>query len=235
MTDLSLIDPSGVFNTSTFSYEPEENAGVRSHGYDHRQVSDRLPFMLMRDSSPTNILSFWVNPSESQWSIATRTTIEKVAGGAIHHEWPQIGLGSQGASVFDQPVVRFAFQSGIITPYGYQHVGSWGKPRSEADKEKDYIPPGIGNFYQFMTILSDTNVTPAGTPNYVNILYLSATFPALWLRGFFTPDGVSWTDTADNPYQVNAWGASFEVFSSTPALNDSAQLRGAFRALGFNG
>jgi len=189
----------------------------------------RLPFTIatqeqINSKGADHLLNFWVNPSECQWRVGTRTFIEPIAGGAIHHEWPSVPLGIQSAGKFDQPVVNLSFQSGLIKPYGYQNIAS-------EDAVKN-IPPGLANFYDFLDILAAPNLLADGNPNYVNIFYNSLMFPHMWLQGFFTPDGVQWTETAENPNMIQNWGASFIVFQSTPALTTS-RLRDVFRRQGF--
>ena len=163
-------------------------------------------------------MQWWVNPSECQWKMATRTTIEKISGGVVHHEWPQTGMnGSNGSftgSRYDQPMLSFSFQSGIITPGGYNDILS--------GVDNPSTPPeGLGNFFDFLELLDQPDVTASGAPNYINIIYSSPIFGqrGIWLQGFFTEEGVSWTDTADNPNQITSWGASFMVFNSQPRLS----------------
>jgi hypothetical protein len=48
------------------------------------------------------------------------------------------------------------------------------------------------------------------------------------LMGFFSAEGVQWTDSAENPYQINNWGASFIVFGSNPPIDNSSSLRQHF-------
>ena len=172
-------------------------------------------------------LTWWVNPSECQWKVGTRTTIEKVGGGAIHHEWPQTGMGTNSAfdhSRFDQPMLSLAFQSGIVTVGGYNDIFS-GNSNSSSP------PPGLANFFDFLRLLERSNITEDGYPNYINILYASPIFgdQGIWLQGFFDDGGVSWTDSAENPNQITSWGASFIVYNSSPPLS---KLRSCFQTLG---
>ncbi len=172
-------------------------------------------------------LSFWVNPSECQWKIGTRTTIEKLANGVVHHEWPQKRVLSNASfdnSVLDQPTLSLTFQSGLITNGGYADILT----------DTKEIPAGLGNFFDFLNLLDEPEVTSTGAPNYINIFYVSPLFGprGLWLNGFFTAEGVSWTDSAaDNPNQVNAWGASFVVFNSSTKFSE---LKSNFQTLGLN-
>lgn len=192
----------------------------------------RLPFLIGRDSekNPENYLTFWVNPSQCGWKVGLRSTIEKVAGGAIHHEWPTVGIGTQHPdSLIDHPILSFAFQSGAIYPGAHEELSDFNANRPP----KQTVPEGLGNFYDFLGILGQSNLLPGGKPNYVNILYTSNIFPSIWLQGFFTEEGVNWDDSADNPNQVSNWGASFMVFNSQPSLSTAGELRGHFDTYGF--
>ena len=180
----------------------------------------------MKRVAGDNAVAFLVNPSECSWTVGTRTSIEKISGGAVHHEWPQTGVGAQeGGSRLDQPIINFSFQSGIIT-----HRLSGGKLKSYTDESSDEFSAdgsfaiGLNNFYDFLSLLDQPNLTPDGLPNYVNINYHSAIFANICLQGFFTEAGVAWTDSGENPHMVNSWGASFMVFKSVPGLTDKSAL-----------
>lgn len=218
MSELELLhNPFGKGNSV--------KGGVVPEGVYHRGPRNRIPFSLVMENDMTKLFQFWVNPSECSWSIGLRTTVEKVPGGAVHHQWTSTGIGAQQPSVFEQPVIQFSFQAGIVVPYMYQDV-TWDK--------RDLFPPGLGNFYDFLEILNQPDMTSDGRPNYVNIMYVSSTFPKLWLQGFFTSEGVSWTDTAENPYTISSWGARFEVFASQPRLSNADELRNIFSTFGIN-
>jgi len=200
------------------------DASLPSTAHRHPQVRRAIRWTMGRVSADTignsskNYMQWWVNPSECQWHVATRTTIEKISGGAVHHEWPQTGMYGANepykGSRFDQPMLSLSFQSGIITPGGYNDILSGvDNPTTPA--------PGLGNFFDFLDLLDRPDVLSTGEPNYINIIYASPIFGnrGIWLQGFFTDDGVAWTDSAENPNQISAWGASFMVFSSQPSLN----------------
>lgn len=179
----------------------------------------RNVFMIYTLSSQANPIYFWVNPSETQWRIATRTSIEQINGGAVHHEWRSIGIGTQQGQKLDQPVINFSFQSGLIMPNASEDSGDiylQGKRR---------MPQGIGNFYDFLELLNTPNtIGTGGSPNYVVINYSSPLFPFIQLEGFFTAEGVQWTESAENPGSVQSWGASFVVFRSDPPLFNGGSL-----------
>jgi len=171
----------------------------------------------MARENQSDFLQWWVNPSECRWQVGTRSAIEKIASGAIHYE------AQNQATRLEFPMLTLSFQSGIITQGSYVHVSHASEPK--------ILPHGLANFYDFLAILDQPNSLGGGVPNYVNIFYNSATFGAngMWLQGFFTEDGVTWTDTADNPQTISNWGATFMVVQSNPALT---QLRQKFRTMG---
>lgn len=166
------------------------------------------------------LLTFWINPSETQWRIATRTSIEQIQGGAVHHEWRTTEVtGTQpDASKFDMPTISFAFQSGNITLTSY-------------GENENQMPPGVDNFYDFLEVLNQPTMTKTGAPNYVNIYYATHLFPEIYLQGYFSADGVQWTETADNPNMITGWGASFIVFSSNPPLTSSGALKERYNSV----
>lgn len=196
--------------------------GTSSMSHRHQQTLKSLRWTMGRadnvniGNSGRPFLQWWVNPSECQWKMGTRTTIEKISGGVIHHEWPQTGMNGSNSSFYgsryDQPMLSFTFQSGIITAGGYDDILS--------GTESSTVPSGLGNFFDFLELLDRPDVTDTGAPNYINIIYSSPIFGqrGIWLQGFFTEDGVSWTDSADNPNQINSWGATFMVFNTQPSL-----------------
>ena len=166
-------------------------------------------------------MQFWVNPSECTWHVGLRSSFVKTSGGAIHHEIQQPERNPQANFTrFECPTLNISFQSGIIAPGGYNHI--------ENGDLANIIPHGIANFYDFMDLVDQPNLTAEGQPNYINIMYVSPMHGnrGIWLRGFFDENGVSFTDTADNPNMINGWSASFLVCSSNPPLN---KLRGSYK------
>jgi len=169
-------------------------------------------------------IQLWVNPSECQWKVGTRTANEKTQGGSINYEYIRAPTDPQDLTRFDLPTLSIAFQSGILFHGGYNDLFS-GLP------EPSIVPHGAANFCDFMELLNQPNVLANGSPNYINILYISPLFvghKGLWLKGFFDENGVSWSDSADNPGQINNWTASFTVFQSNPGLNE---LRKTFKGM----
>ena len=196
--------------------------------YKHRgKDATKLRWSMGRmDNSPWQFMEFWVNPSECSWKVATRTTIDKIMGGAVHHQAPLY-------SRYDMPVLTISFQSGNIVPNAYSDSND--SPLVAASKGNWVeIPPGIGNFYRFLHLVDEPNITTnTSEPNYINILYVSPLYKqkGLWLQGFFDESGINWTDSADSPGMIMNWTANFIVFQSSPELN---KLRQTFQAMGIS-
>lgn len=213
----------GGFGAAVASLRKQAGANPTNSEYDapyRGKKNERNAFFIstIEDIGKSGI-EFWINPSECSWRVPLRTTIEAIQGGAVHHEWDAIGIGLQNPQKFDQPVVNFTFQSGNIAPY------SWLDVAQEATAPSRGIPKGLGNFYDFLNLLNQPNITTTGEPNYVTIQYKSLMMPNIMLMGFFTQEGVQWTDNAENPNGISTWGASFVVFSSYPSLYENGLLR----------
>lgn len=166
-------------------------------------------------------IQFWVNPSECSWNLGLRSAIDKTSGGAVHYEIQPLIKNEANFTRFDLPTIGINFQAGIITPGGYNDISNGDLPNVR--------PHGLANFYDFIDLVDQPNTTPNGLPNFVNILYVSSTFGAkgVWLRGFFDENGISWTDSADNPNTITNWTATFIVCSSNPPFN---KLRQAYQS-----
>lgn len=179
------------------------------------------PLQIYTEATSNDPIEFWINPSECQWSINYRTSIEQIQGGVVHHEWWSTGGWSgQTSDKVKQVILNLTFQSGNIIPKGYTDT-------SEGQVSED-IPVGLGNFYDFLEILNQPAEQKDGSPNYVHIIYTSPIFARFNLKGFFSSEGVQWSDQAESPSMINNWGASFVVFGSHPAINDANQLRQQF-------
>lgn len=226
--------------------------GVIKQEYDapYRGLKNqRTPFLFSTVQGDVQF-SFWINPSECSWRIPLRTTIEQIQGGAVHHEWDSTGVGIQNPQKFDQPIINFTFQSGNVAPQSWLDVSQLtfvGPPVTPPQ----VIPPGLANFYDFLALLNQPNITSdrtetrtnvttgevtqervrGGDANYVIIQYHSLMMPLMVLQGFFTQEGVQWTDNSENPNGISTWGASFVVFSSTPSLFDRGALRDVYSSL----
>jgi len=214
-------------NKYTDKQAPKRKGDVVSN-YDKATLgkSSRTSFVLKTEKLG---LEFWINPSECSWRVPLRTTIEPIQGGAVHHEWYATGIGEQHKQKYDQPVLNFTFQAGHIAPR------NWSTDESNTAISRTSSPelaaPGLANFYDFLALLNEPNLKTDGTPNYVEISYASLMMPSIQLKGFFTQEGVQWSDNADNPSSISSWGASFVVFESNPPLFERGQLRDKYATL----
>ena len=108
--------------------------------------------------------------------------------------------------------------------------------------EEAYVPEGLDNFYQYMSLFDEVKVMPtkaegatipselAGTPNWVTIEHHSNIFPNLRMEGFFDPAGpLEFSEKADDAPLVT-WTHTFFIHRSVPSFNTAAfeQMKGMF-------
>jgi hypothetical protein len=147
-------------------------------------------------------IKFRVNPSDVAWTMAQRSQEQKTKAGTVLHVWND----NERKTYFDEPVLTINFQSGNILP-----------SRSLLDFRGE-LPEGLCNFYEFIALVDEVKVLDDGRANLCYIQYNSLIFPSITLWGFWTPNGISFSDSAENHAQVNNWTASFTVYKSTPEL-----------------
>ncbi len=163
------------------------------------------------DGSPRRAIKFRINPSDVSWSMAQRSQEQKTKAGTVLHVWND----RDRQSYFDEPVITLNLQTGNILP-----VQSIVEPGFSPPS----VPEGLCNFYEFMALVDEVKVLDDGRANLVYIDYNSLVFPRIRLWGFFTPNGISFSDRADNHAQVNDWTASFTVYKSQPKLGRAISL-----------
>lgn len=203
-----------------------------------------------------------VNPSEVQWRLPQRAATQKTRAGEIMHVWrdrfrgtyydePQLTISFQSGNIMPirrKPLVDDPDNPRRVYVGGAQAAIGAGASR-EVNKSQGYnttpgrkpdpeeteppVPQGMQNFYEFLSLVDEQKILDTGDVNYCYIMYNSRMFPNLTLAGLFTPDGVSWSDSADNPNQVNGWSANFTVYDSYPRLNDLQTLLQFYRSAGF--
>lgn len=146
------------------------------------------------------------NPSDVTWSMPQRSMHTKNLRGTVLHVWPD----SERGTFYDEFRVHMNFQSGSILPLN----------------DNGNVTPsgGIKNFYDFMQLVDCPKLTSDNppAPNFVKIYYNSNLFPKLTLIGMFDSNGISFTDSAQEPNQVMGWGADFIVYDTTPKLSANA-------------
>ena len=171
---------------------------------------------------------FWAGPRSVQWSFPMRAAQQQTRSGTIYHTWRN---GSR-STFFDEPSAQFTFQAGNIMPV--RVVRQQGDPFFSASRggRVAALPSGLFDFYEFFEILNEEKILPDGRPNFVLIAYHSLVYPEMMLRGFFNPEGITFSEDAQQPTELT-WNATFKVRSTEPPFyNSSALLRewnGAFR------
>jgi len=171
-------------------------------------------------------LVFWSGPSNTQWTFPMRGAEQQTRSGTIYHSWRN---GSR-SSFFDEPTVSFTFQAGNIMPVRVRESARLVEGSAAiVTSETVSLPGGLLDFYDFFEILNQPKILSDGRPNFVFIAYHSLVYPEIFLRGFFTPEGLSFTDDAQNPAGLT-WTSTFKVRSTEPPFWDTAQLISSWRS-----
>lgn len=172
-------------------------------------------------------INLYCNPVAVQWSQPRRGTSVKTAAGTIRSIW----RNQFRHTYYDEGEITITFQTGNIMPVmGY--YGS-GFDFSNVESVEDAlftgsIPPGLDNFYRFMSLM-DVQATLGAAENRHIIVYRSRVFPKLYLEGFFKDDvPVAWAERADDSGNSLEWTATFQVYTSFPSFNNYAQLRDTY-------
>ena len=166
----------------------------------------RIPFVLdcvkWRQETIKRKLVFKCNPSDVNFSFPLRGATQKVKIGMVFYWWKNAIRNSH----FDVPVVTFTFQSGNVVPMRGNNPDTL------------YIPEGVDNYYEYMSLIDEDRMLSDGTPNFVYIQHNSAIFPSLQLTGFFDPSRETTVkETAGDGHF--SWEGAFFVHDSTPAFN----------------
>lgn len=152
---------------------------------------------------PGKAIKFRCNPSDITWSMTQRSQEQKTKAGTVLHVWND----HDRKTYFNEPVITLKLQAGNILPV-----------RNIFEPAEPVVPDGLSNFYEFMALVDEVKVLDDGRANLVYIDYNSLIFPKIRLWGFFTPNGINFTDKSANPATVNDWTASFTVYRSDPIL-----------------
>lgn len=169
-----------------------------------------------------NSLIWYANPISVDWQISQRASEVKTKAGTVLHVWRDRARQTD----YDDPKITLTFQSGNIMP-SYSNGVNTAKVTGVPDQ---IVAPGLNNFYQFLELVDASKINK-GQANLIHILYRSRIFPSMVLTGFFDPQTViRFTDSADKPFQINSWSATFTVYNTIPALNKWSDLKKQFEA-----
>jgi len=195
--------------------------------------TDRTPWVMTTTEwliGPTPRALVWdANPSDVTWTMAQRSMHTKNLFGTVLHVWPN----TERNTFYDEFRLHMNFQSGSIMPVFIPTL-DFDKPEKNANDRREisgeYVPSGgLANFYDFMQLVDCPKLT-AGTEgqparaNLVTIQYNSNLFPELTLTGMFDSNGISFTDSSQEPNKVSGWSADFIVYDSMPRLSANANV-----------
>lgn len=169
-------------------------------------------------------LVFWSGPSNTQWSFPMRAAQQQTRSGTVLHTW----RNSSRQTFFDEPTVTFTFQAGNIMPVRVAQ-GTPAEGGSKVISEAISLPPGLLDFYDFFEILNQPKILSDGRPNFVFIAYHSLVYPEIFMRGFFNPEGLQFTEDSQNPANLS-WSAGFKIRSTEPPFWNSHQLIASWRS-----
>ena len=166
---------------------------------------------------------FWSGPSNTQWNFPMRAAVQQTRSGTVTHVWRN---GSR-STFFDEPTVAFTFQAGNIMPVRIRQEVLQGNNTLPQDAVS--LPPGLLDFYDFFEVLNQPKILRDGRPNFVFIAYHSLVYPEIFMRGFFTPEGLSFSEDAANPANLS-WTATFKIRSTEPPFYSSQRLISSWRS-----
>lgn len=218
--------------------EQLEGVGKESENRFGRHYQDeRLPTVITTaahllsnrdDQKERRVINCWANPSGVDWTAPRREALQKVKAGSVRYSWRRRGRSkgtnqkagedhSRRETYYDELQVKFTFQSGNILAV----------PGSINEND---VPPGLDDFYLFLGLLNERKLLEDGRENWHIVIHNSPVFPTIFLKGWFTPDGVTWAEAAESGFGLQ-WSASMEVHETVPAIHDPSALRKMFGAI----
>lgn len=171
------------------------------------------------EGNEEHIIKCWVNPSEFSWAIPIRGSLQKVRGGVARFQW----RSPTRRTFYDELKVGMTFSSGNILPQTRTEGGLL--TPSIGEGTGPYVtPPGLYNFYQFLSLLDEPLHMDDGRENFAIIVHTSAVFPQITLQGYFDPSGVSFSESAEGTWEVK-WSCPFEVVKTSPKFSNLQGLQ----------
>ena len=188
-------------------------------------LNNPSPFIITTESFAREgrYIIFWAGPSSVSWNFPMRTSQQQTRSGTILHTW----RSSKRGTLFAEPEVTCSFQAGTIMPVRLRRKETEGGLTIAG--EIAALPQGLFDFYEFFDLMDEKKILPDGRPNFVMINYHSLVYPDLFMRGLFTPNGITFTDNSSDPSNLT-WNATFKVRSTAPQFNRSSQLVAAWRS-----
>jgi len=162
-------------------------------------------------SSPGRYIVFWAGPKDANWKFQLRGTEQQTRTGWVQHYWRD----DKRSTFFDNPIIDFTFQTGNLLPVRLIEKNGVAQVVS--------LPPGLLDCYDFFELLDDKRILSNGQSNLTYIVYHSLLFPSITLYGYFTPEGMALSESAETPDQLT-WTAQFRVQGSSPRFYKSGDL-----------
>jgi hypothetical protein len=210
---ISWQDPTPPGQTRSQSFQEEHGFG----GINAPTIGNFPPGTDINAPKPvTKAIKFRCNPSDITWSMTQRSEEQKTKAGTVLHVWNDFDR----KTYFNEPVITLKLQAGNILPV-----------RDIFNPTTPVVPDGLNNFYEFMALVDEVKVLESGRANLCYIDYNSLIFPKIRLWGFFTPNGITFSDKSTNPATVNDWSASFTVYRSEPNLGRGIATANGARGL----
>ena len=165
-------------------------------------------------------IPFFINPSDVQWSMPRRGSVQKTAAGAVRNTW----RNRYRKTYFDEAMLNITFQAGNIMPSSaYVNNSMTTYDEIQTARANPKIPPGLDNFYSFLELL-DTHKLSGVTENRHIIIMHTRVFPVLRLEGFFTEEPITFSESGQEGNTLK-WTASFQVYKTYPRITNANQMR----------
>lgn len=204
--------------------DPEQSATLDKRAKEAREEYEQVIKNNPQRIPSRRFIYCRVNPAQITWSMALRVADQKTQAGTVQHAWrPTAGVRRR--TYFTEPVLGITFQSGNIMPV--VTTLNLTRPDDAPGEAQVQMPTGLQNYYDFIDLVNDSRILDDGTSarraNVVYIMYTSKVYPSMVLAGMFDPSGISLTEQATDPNQIQ-WTCNFTVYDSYPRFDRGDEL-----------
>lgn len=169
-------------------------------------------------------IPLFVNPSDVQWSIPRRGTVQKTAAGTVRNTWRNRFRNTY----FDEFNLNITFQTGSVMPsnaYFDKDLTTYNGLTTAY--EQPQVPPGLYDFYRFLNLIDQPKLAGAYENRHIIIMH-TRIFPILRLEGFFTEEPVTFAESNKDANQLN-WTATFQVYRTFPRIQSARMLTSVYK------